>query len=504
MQYARLERTGNQALADALAQAKKEGLVPSIYCHPVGYHGHAAGPPIGMTDYQQGVPVRGDYVFRPNTWHSIELNVTHNVPEWGNQPVRFALEEDAAIMPGGKWDWIDGRQEVFYLIKSQIEDRDQRLLLISSDDERCFGVCAGNGAQRKPAPVQSYKVVATFPHDTSSFTQGLVFASDGQLYESTGLEGESTLRRVDIATGQTLQKIDVPRSILRKAWRWSATSCCSSRGGTSSDSSTTERPSSRSARSRTSRGLGHRLRRHVEPRDERWQRHAVVSRSENPRGDEDASRAEAGRPVGNLNELEWIEGEIWANIWMTDRIARISPDTGEVNAWIDLSSLYPASQRMPPADVMNGIAYDKATSTGSTSPARSGLVCIRSRSAKARSGGPPAPLLAVATDCQPGPLSQIRASARSFAAWRRPSPASERSPADPDLHSDVCGFRLNKRTSMFAETSSAIRIVPGPQWSRAHLPLVFRRPRDRRKRRRLACVSALRILPRAHRLDPRE
>ena len=64
--------------------------------------------------------------------------------------------------------------------------------------------------QRRPAPVQSYKVIATFPHDTSSFTQGLVFASDGQLYESTGLQGESTLRRVDIATGQTLQRIDVP------------------------------------------------------------------------------------------------------------------------------------------------------------------------------------------------------------------------------------------------------------------------------------------------------
>jgi len=117
MQYARLERTGNQALADALGQAKKEGLVPSIYCHAIGYHGHAAGPPIGMTDYQDGVPVRGDYVFRPNTWHSIELNVTHAVPEWDNMPVRFALEEDAAIMPGGGWDWIDGRQTEFYLIK---------------------------------------------------------------------------------------------------------------------------------------------------------------------------------------------------------------------------------------------------------------------------------------------------------------------------------------------------------------------------------------------------
>ncbi|MGE0462036.1 MAG: M24 family metallopeptidase [Vicinamibacterales bacterium] len=117
MQYARLERTGNEALADALAHAKKEGLVPSIYCHAIGYHGHGAGPPIGMTDYQAGVPVRGDYVFRPSTWHSIELNATHAVPEWDNQPVRFALEEDAAIMPDGKWDWIDGRQTEFYLIR---------------------------------------------------------------------------------------------------------------------------------------------------------------------------------------------------------------------------------------------------------------------------------------------------------------------------------------------------------------------------------------------------
>jgi Xaa-Pro aminopeptidase len=116
MQQARIGGTGNQALAQALAQAKKEGLTPSIYCHPVGYHGHAAGPPIGMTDYQSGVPVRGEYVFRPNTWHSIELNVTHPVKEWDNQPVRFALEEDAALLEHG-WDWIDGRQTSFYLIR---------------------------------------------------------------------------------------------------------------------------------------------------------------------------------------------------------------------------------------------------------------------------------------------------------------------------------------------------------------------------------------------------
>ena len=116
MAHAKPGATGNAALKGALEQARAEGLTPSIYCHPVGYHGHGAGPPIGMTDYQTGVPVRGDYVFHPDTWHSIELNVMHKVPEWGDQSVRFALEEDAALLPSG-WDWIDGRQTRLYLIK---------------------------------------------------------------------------------------------------------------------------------------------------------------------------------------------------------------------------------------------------------------------------------------------------------------------------------------------------------------------------------------------------
>ena len=115
-QHAKVGGTGNEALAGALAQAKAEGITPSIYCHAIGYHGHAAGPPIGMTDYQDGVPVRGDYVFRADTWHSIELNARHAVPEWDGQEVRFALEEDAALLPDG-WSWIDGRQSSFYLIR---------------------------------------------------------------------------------------------------------------------------------------------------------------------------------------------------------------------------------------------------------------------------------------------------------------------------------------------------------------------------------------------------
>ena len=217
-------------------------------------------------------------------------------------------------------------------------------------------------AQRKPAPVQSYKVIAKFPHDTSSFTQGLVFASDGQLYESTGLEGESTLRRVDIATGQTLQKIDVPSQysaeglalvgdeLLQLTWQH--------RLGFVYDRKTFKQ------------------KRTFPYKTEGWgiaydgaARLVMSDGSDTLSFLDPKSLAvtktlrvqEAGNPIGNLNELEWIEGEIWANVWMTDRIARISPNTGEVNAWIDLSSLYPASQRMPPADVMNGIAYDKAT-----------------------------------------------------------------------------------------------------------------------------------------------
>ena len=74
-----------------------------------------------------------------------------------------------------------------------------------------LGFAAANIAQRQPAPVQNYKLIATFPHDTSSFTQGLVFAGNGQMYESTGLEGESTLRLVEISSGKTLQRVDVPR-----------------------------------------------------------------------------------------------------------------------------------------------------------------------------------------------------------------------------------------------------------------------------------------------------
>jgi len=107
--------TGNAVLAAALGRARAEGLEPSIYSHPLGYHGHAAGPTIGLWDQQNGVPGAGDYPFYPNTAYSIELNVTTEVPEWGGQPIRIMLEEDA-FFDGSEARFIDGRQTRLWLV----------------------------------------------------------------------------------------------------------------------------------------------------------------------------------------------------------------------------------------------------------------------------------------------------------------------------------------------------------------------------------------------------
>lgn len=216
-------------------------------------------------------------------------------------------------------------------------------------------------AQRQPAPVQGFTLVATYPHDPAAFTQGLVFA-DGQLFESTGLNGESSLRRVEISTGKVLQQIKVPDEyfaeglalvgdeLLQLTWQHQR--------GFVYDRKTF-------ARKRT-----------FSYKNEGWgiaydaAGGLVMSDGSDALTFLDAKTQaavrtirvrDAGQAVSQLNELEWVDGEIWANVWMTDRIARISPVTGEVKAWIDLASLWPRRQRTPPADVMNGIAYDKAT-----------------------------------------------------------------------------------------------------------------------------------------------
>ncbi len=108
-------RSGNDVLREVLAQSTGEGIKPSLYTHPLGYHGHAAGPVIGLWDHQEGVPGRGDYAVYDDTAYSIEFNVRADVPEWGGQEVVFALEEDAALSDRKMW-WLDGRQTKFHLI----------------------------------------------------------------------------------------------------------------------------------------------------------------------------------------------------------------------------------------------------------------------------------------------------------------------------------------------------------------------------------------------------
>lgn len=107
-------KTGNQILADALEQAKREGIQPSIYTHPIGYNGHAAGPTIGLWDQQNGVPGSGDFPMHYNTAYSIELNAASNIPEW-NKEVRMMLEEDGYFDEKG-FRFINERQKEIYLV----------------------------------------------------------------------------------------------------------------------------------------------------------------------------------------------------------------------------------------------------------------------------------------------------------------------------------------------------------------------------------------------------
>lgn len=214
--------------------------------------------------------------------------------------------------------------------------------------------------QRQAAPVRGFTVIQTFPHDPGAFTQGLVYA-DGEFLESTGLNGESSLRRVDITSGKVLQRkaVDaqyfaeglalVGDELLQLTWQHKI-------GFVYDRKSFAQKRTF--AYATEGWGITYDAKGGLVMSDGSDQlfwldpKTLKVSRS--------TRVTDAGRPVPMLNELEWIEGEIWANVWQTDRIARINPATGVVSSWVDLSSLWPAYQRTPGADVLNGIAYDPA------------------------------------------------------------------------------------------------------------------------------------------------
>ena len=119
MEETRPGRTGNEVLASVLQRMKAKGIDGTMYTHPIGLNGHGAGPLIGLWDYQDGVPGRGDARVIPSMWFSIELQATTPVPEWNGQPVRIAQEEDMIVGADGKTRWALKRQDKLFLVGSK-------------------------------------------------------------------------------------------------------------------------------------------------------------------------------------------------------------------------------------------------------------------------------------------------------------------------------------------------------------------------------------------------
>lgn len=210
------------------------------------------------------------------------------------------------------------------------------------------------------APVASYRVIRAYPHDPNAFTQGLVY-EDGFLYEGTGRQGQSSLRRVELETGTVLQSVSldlrhfgegiaiVGNRIYQLTWK---THTCF----------VYDKRSFAVLRTFSYDGEGWGL-----TTDGQYVIMSDGSSTLAVRDPEtfaivrEINVQDHGTPVERLNELEFIDGEIWANVWQTDRIARIDPRTGEVTGWIDLTGLLSAADRQGrQVDVLNGIAYDAA------------------------------------------------------------------------------------------------------------------------------------------------
>jgi glutaminyl-peptide cyclotransferase len=228
--------------------------------------------------------------------------------------------------------------------------------LVASMSTRVPGFAAWRPQSR--LPVAGYTVVRSFPHDPKAFTQGLQFV-DGFLYEGTGLNGQSSVRKIALETGKVLQERPLPSQhfgegivvfaseLIQLTW-------------TSGVAFVYDQRTFAPKRTFDYRGEGWGIThdgtslimsdgtadlRVLDPATFAERRRIRV--------------AAEGARVPNLNELEFVKGEILANIWQTERIARISPLTGEVTGWVDLAGLLSPPERRH-ADVLNGIAYDAA------------------------------------------------------------------------------------------------------------------------------------------------
>lgn len=225
--------------------------------------------------------------------------------------------------------------------------------------------CAGATGAAPPAqggvPRYGYRLVTSFPHDSRAFTQGLI-VRDGFFYESTGQNGRSSVRKVRMTTGEVVQQrpleaeyfgeglTDWGPQLIQLTWKHQ-------------QGFVYDLASFRPLRTFSYAGEGWGL--------THDRTHLIMSDGQpsgqlrwlDPKTFAEVRRLtvrDGGQPVDRLNELEYVKGEIFANVWYTDLICRIDPSTGRVTGWIDLAGLLPASQRPGSDAVLNGIAYDAA------------------------------------------------------------------------------------------------------------------------------------------------
>lgn len=216
---------------------------------------------------------------------------------------------------------------------------------------------AGAAGAAAAQAVDSYQVVHSYPRDHNAFTQGLIYL-DGHLYESTGLKGQSSLRMEDLETGKILQFSALPAdyfgegltnwgsNLIQLTWQ-------------NHVALVYDRFSFRQIRTFPYAGEGWGLT--EDGKDLILSDGSATLHFLDPATFREVRRItvkSAGKPVVKLNELEYIKGEIYANIWYSDRIARISPATGNVLGWVDLSGLLSPADRGSADAVLNGIAYD--------------------------------------------------------------------------------------------------------------------------------------------------
>ena len=214
-------------------------------------------------------------------------------------------------------------------------------------------------AHAQPPRQYTYKVVKSYPHDRNAYTQGLLF-HEGILYESSGQYGYSNLRKINLATGKVLQALNIPRQYFAEGacilndklylLTWQEYTCFVYDARTFKQLGAFQYPTqgwgltSNGAQLIMSDGTATLYFRHP---DTFAEQRRITVRNDN-------------KPVQYLNELEYINGEIWANVYTTNQIVRIDPNDGTVTGVIDLTNLLPRNLRTAKTDVLNGIAYDKA------------------------------------------------------------------------------------------------------------------------------------------------